>query len=366
MAKRNMGKVKRYRRSFYSGRQRAMRIISGIGALVLLFVVGWLVGPAVINFGTSTWYSITRGNSEQSQNEELTNSGTEAGSETTSEVTATPEPTQAPVAEENLTQGTWAFVQTSTLSSQEAIDALAENLASQGTRYAVVTLKDNQGNIYYNSALEAAAGGISEKAFDAAALAKALQQKGIVPVAAICAFKDPIAAGNQRSMAVMYQDTDYLWLDAALDAGGKPWLNPYSDQAEAFITGMIQEARQMGYEQIWMSGIQFPTKSGRDKASYGNTAGVSESARLKQLIQTWQADGVCWVEYPLSVASGQDVSLTGGTIDALGIENLAIRVNGTLDEAAQQQLEAAKTAAVDAKYVGIYSGDSFTVEEGKG
>lgn len=64
MAKKNLGKVKRYRRSFYSGRQRASRIAGGVLALVALFAVGWLAGPAVINFGTSTWYSIVRGDSD--------------------------------------------------------------------------------------------------------------------------------------------------------------------------------------------------------------------------------------------------------------------------------------------------------------
>lgn len=365
MAKKNMGKVKRYRRSFYSGRQRVARIAGGIGALAVLFVVGWLVGPAVIDFGTSTWYAITRDRPKQEQQEQ-TSSEASASQSTSSEAAATPQPTQEPQTKEDLTQGTWTFVDTTALTSQEAIDALVQNLASQGVRYAVVTLKDNKGNIYYNSALEAAAAGISSSAFDAQALAKALQSENIVPVAAICVFKDPIAASANRSMAVMYQNSEYLWLDAALNAGGKPWLNPYSEEAQAFITGLMQEARQMGYEQIWLSGVQFPTKSGRDKASYGDTAGVSEAERLKQLIEAWQAEGTCWIEYPLSVASGQDVSLTGGTIDALGIENLAIRVSGTLTEETQQQLEQAKTTAANAAYIGVYSNDSFTVEEGKG
>ena len=88
MAKKNLGKVKRYRRSFYTGRQRAARIIGGAVALVALFVAGWLVGPAVINFGTSTWYSLKRGGDDAG-----TSSGT---SQPASEPQAEPEPTSAP------------------------------------------------------------------------------------------------------------------------------------------------------------------------------------------------------------------------------------------------------------------------------
>ena len=40
MAKKNLGKVKRYRRSFYSGRQRAARIAGGVLALAALFALG--------------------------------------------------------------------------------------------------------------------------------------------------------------------------------------------------------------------------------------------------------------------------------------------------------------------------------------
>lgn len=364
MAKKNMGKVKRYRHSFYSGKQRAMRVIGGVIALLVLFVVGWLVGPAVVNFGSNVWYSMTRGDSNKPQDNSQPASAASSGSDAAAGVaTPTPEPTATPAPATDLSQGSWAFVQESSLSNQQAIEDTAQKLADQGVRYAVVTLKDDQGSIYYNSALPEAAAGIAPTAFDAKAVAQALQQKNIVPVAAICAFKDPIAAASQRSMAVMYQDTDYLWLDAAQDAGGKPWLNPYSQQAQAFITGMIQEARDMGYEQIWLSGVQFPTKAGRDMASYGDTAGVSEADCLKNLIQTWQQGGTCWIEYPLTVATGADVSLTGGSINDLGIENLAVKTDGTLDEETQQTLQQVKTDS-GATYIGVRNGDSFTVEVG--
>ena len=62
-------------------------------------------------------------------------------------------------------------------------------------------------------------------------MVSALKDAGLTPVAAICAFQDPIAARADRTMAIHYRDaenpqSDYLWLDAAANAGGKPWLNP--------------------------------------------------------------------------------------------------------------------------------------------
>lgn len=368
MAKKNLGKVKRYRRSFYSGRQRAARIAGGVVALVVLFAVGWLAGPAVINFGTSTWYSIVRGNSDAESTSVPQSVSQPAGadSEPQSQAASEPQATPEPQADsDDMTQGSWAFVDPASLTGADAAAQLASQLAGEGVRYAVVTLKDSTGSVYYASALEAAASSLSSTQIDGEAVASALKEQGIVPVAGVCAFQDPLAASANRDMAVKYQGTDYLWLDAAQDAGGKAWLNPYSSAAVEYIGGIIDEAKAMGFEQIWLTGVQLPTTAGRDKASYGDTAGVTEAQCLANALSTWQEKATCWVEYPLNVASGQETRLTGGTIDALGIRNLAIRVDGELTEDTQTQLDAAKAAASGCDYVGVRTGDVFAVEAGQ-
>lgn len=367
MAKKNLGKVKRYRRSFYTGRQRAARIIGGAVALVALFVAGWLVGPAVINFGTSTWYSIMRDDSEKTpaSTSQSVSPPESTGTESQSQAASEPQPTAQPQTEDDMTQGSWAFVDPASLTGADAAAQLASQLAGEGVRYAVVTLKDSTGSVYYASALEAAASSLSTTQIDGAAVASALKAEGIVPVAGVCAFQDPLAASANREMAVKYQGTDYLWLDAAQDAGGKAWLNPYSSAAVEYIGGIIDEAKAMGFEQIWLTGVQLPTTAGRDKASYGDTAGVTEAQCLANALAAWQEKATCWVEYPLSVASGQETRLTGGTIDALGIENLAIQVSGELTEETQTQLDAAKAAAKGCEYVGVRTGDVFAVEAGQ-
>lgn len=362
MAKKNLGKVKRYRRSFYSGRQRAARIAGGVVALVALFAVGWLAAPAVINWGTSTWYSMTRDDSNTTASSTVASTSqpaaeNESQSQAASEPQATPQPQK-----DDMTQGGWAFVDPASLTSADAAKQTAQQLAGEGVRYAVVTLKDSSGNVYYASALPAAASSLSTTQIDGKAVASAFTEQGIVPVAGVCAFQDPLAASANRDMAVKYQGSDYLWLDAAQDKGGKAWLNPYSSAAVEYIGGIIDEAKAMGFEQVWLTGVQFPTTAGRDKATYGDTASVTEAQCLANALSTWQEKATCWVEYPLNVASGQEIRLTGGTIDALGIENLAIQVDGELTEDTQTQLDTAKAAAKGSTYVGVRTGDVFAVE----
>ena len=334
MARKNMGKVKRYRRSFYSGGQQLRRILGAVLALAALFAAGWLIGPAVIDFGTSTWYSLKEGGGESSG----TSTGTsQPASEPQAEPEATPEPQPTPEPAINPEDGGWAFVSISGLSSAEQAASTAQSLVAEGVRYAVVPCKDSQGYVYYQSGVATAQSSISATTFDA--------------------YVD-------RSLAVRYQDTDYFWLDAAADAGGKPWLNPYSDGSVAYITALIDEVRAMGFEQVWLTGVQFPTTAGRDKANYGDTAGVSMGQRLAQVLSGWQAGGDCWVEYPLSeVLAGSESQLLGASCAELGVKNLAIRVDDAITEEQQPLLDAAVTElkAGGVLNIALVQGDSFTL-----
>ncbi len=362
MAKKNLGKVKRYRRSFYTGRQRITRTAGIVILLIVLFLAGWLVGPAVINFGSNLWYSIVNPTSGETFKPQSVQSEVSSGS-VTSEPESQPEPVETPApAIPAADERGWAFVNAADVADAEKAKSTAAALAQQGVGFVVIPMKDSTGSLYYASNLEQAQGSLASVQISGADVADAFVQQGIIPVAGICAFQDPIASSVNRSMAVMYQDTDYLWLDAAADAGGKSWLNPYSAQAVEYISAVIDEVKALGFEQIWLSGVQFPTVSGRDMASYGDTAGISESQCLASALSQWQEKAVCWVEYPLNVASGAETRLTGGTIDALGIENLAVRVNGELTEEVKAQLETVKIAAGAKNYVGVRSGEGFTVE----
>ena len=347
--KKNMGRVKHYRHSFYSGPQRIKRAAVVLVVLLVLFAVGWIIGPHVIDFGTRTWYSIRRGGEEassssQSQQAMVPESQPESVPE------PTPEPTPVPA---QVQDGKWSLVSMSGVDTPEKAAATAQQMAEQGVRYAVMTLKDEQGYIYYASSLPGAAQSVAATTFDAAAAAEAFRAAGVEPVAQICTFRDPKAPYADRTMGIHYQDSDYFWLDAAGDAGGKPWLDPYSGSAIVFVNGLIQEARTMGFEQIILTGLQFPFTDGSN-ATYQVQNGESKPACLARLISGWQAEaeaegGVLWVEYSLAQAAGkQPASLGGGTLDQLGVQHLVIRTNPEEDPAVQEELLAAARAAAAA------------------
>ena len=166
-------------------------------------------------------------------------------SQSTSEPTATP----TPEATDNLS-GNWAQVSISSVDTAEKATAFAEQLAQQGVRYAVLTLKDDRGYVYYNSQVSLASSAISSTVVDAASIAKAFQDAGVTPVAGICAFKDTLAPYADRSAAVKYGNQDITWLDSSAELGGKPWLNPNAASAQQYIADLIAEVRDLGFETV--------------------------------------------------------------------------------------------------------------------
>lgn len=349
MAKKKRQRVKHYRRSFYSKQQRAKK---GIGLVVLvaaILALAWLAAPHVLDWATHTWYTVVR-------DRDLPASSQAASSEAASAPVSTPAPTPTPTPEATpqpgtaIREGSWASVSLSALGSEEAARTAARSLREQGVDCALITFKDASGYIYYDSAVPSASGSIAAATVDPAAIAAAFRAEDVTPVAWLAAFRDPIVPYTDRSIGIHYSDGDYMWLDAAnAAAGGKPWLNPYSDGAVQFVGDLIEELRGMGFEQVVLGNVQFPSAVS-SKQDFGATGGVSRADCLAADIAAWQArfaDTVTlWYEYPLSSCQTAD-STTGSALPPeLGVENLVIRLpaedavaDETVDALAQQMKE---------------------------
>lgn len=343
--KKSYGKVKRYGFAFNRGPGFWLKkILALLLAGALLFLLGWVIGPAVIDAGTSTWYALKNAGGGTSASEPTPTPEPTAEPQPT----ATPEPTPVPVDEE----GAWAWVSLSGLQTPEQAAAAAQNLAQQGARYVVVTLKDRQGYIYYNSALPAAARSIAASTIDAAAVAQAIKDAGLVPVAGLCAFQDPTSPYTDRSMGVHYENTEMFWLDAAAEAGGKPWLNPYAEPAIDYIEGLVAEVMELGFEQVALSGVQFPERA-TARCGYGDTAGVSQSEQLRRDLAAFAAvaedkGGALWLTLPLETAAQESPAVLGGPVSALQAERILVELPAEQTDETAALLEAVKAAAGDA------------------
>lgn len=349
-------KVKRYRRSFYT---REMRLKKGIGIAVLVIAVlaaAWVAAPHVLDWATHTWYTVVRNRdlSASSSASESTASSAEstAASSASSEPAASsePEPTPMPAVDGTaIVEGSWAEVDPASLTDDAAIRAAAQQLASQGVKYAAVTLKDSTGVVYYASQVPAAAASPADVAVDPAKVASIFKEEGLIPVAKLAAFRDPAGARADHAMAIRYQNQEYLWLDNKASAGGNPWLNPYAAEAVQYIGDLIDELHTAGFEQVVLENVQFPSSTS-SKQDYGSTNGVDRAGQLAADINAWNTrfggSVTIWYSYTLAEVTGTSTTL-GAPAAQLGIQNLLVRVpsSSTLSDdertaLVQSQLEA--------------------------
>ena len=354
-------KIKRYRRSFSGSGDRnnlLRRILLWVLILAAIFGVGWLIAKPGLDLASSLWYSYK--NRGESSSVSVPGDSSSV-SQSTSEPTATP----TPEATDNLS-GNWAQVSISSVDTAEKATAFAEQLAQQGVRYAVLTLKDDRGYVYYNSQVSLASSAISSTVVDAASIAKAFQDAGVTPVAGICAFKDTLAPYADRSAAVKYGNQDITWLDSSAELGGKPWLNPNAASAQQYIADLIAEVRDLGFETVLIQNLQFPEGNGLDLAGYGEMT-LSRQELLAQLGRRYEAiEGVeVWFEVPAAAISGQSVESYGASPASFGLQHVIVRMDSTstTNEAGEAVTTAPATdaAALTALIDPLTSGGSSAV-----
>ena len=101
------------------------------------------------------------------------------------------------------------------------------------------------------------------------------------PAALIYGFEDHTVSYQLRDVAGHYKDEDYLWYDDSPEKGGKAWLNPYNEDAQAYLLDLAAEAVEIGFEEIIMDGVHFPKGYQLDAINFGETGGVAKSDVLR-------------------------------------------------------------------------------------
>ena len=149
-------------------------------------------------------------------------------------------------------------------------------------------------------------------------VASIFKEEGLVPVAALTAFRDPAGARADHALAIRYQGQEYLWLDNKASAGGNPWLNPYAAETMQYIGDLIAEVHAAGFDQVLLENVQFPSSTSA-KQDYGTTNGVDRAGQLtgvKNLLVKVPSSST------LDAAAREEVTLS---LTEAGVEHVVIR-----------------------------------------
>ena len=135
-----------------------------------------------------------------------------------------------------------------------------------------VTLKDSAGLVYFDAA-GAVSGTVRTEADTTAALEALTGQEDLYTVARISCFHDPKAANAEVESMGLKNTGGYIFYDG----NNSQWLDPAKPEARQYLTGIIREAAALGFDEILLTDVSYPTEGKLDKIAYGE---VDRQAQL--------------------------------------------------------------------------------------
>jgi len=283
-------KVMRRRHSYRSGRPAPAQVILTVLIAAALFAAGWFLYQPAYNWIMEL--------AQPDEPEEVLQTE-DPSVEETPEEPEQPEPIPEKWSEE--LRAVWIPAEAAANSTM--LESYIATLPGNPINAVVLELKDARGKVLYQSAVETVAlsGAQSETAFDLAAAAELLNQKGYTVLGRLYAFEDSTATSVLEEGKVYYAGTGFSWLDNSASMGGKAWLNPYAAQAQDYIAGLAAEALSMGVDGLVLDGVQFPTGYSLEMADYGDTKNVSRvqvlsefATRIETMVELRGGVG-CWL-----------------------------------------------------------------------
>lgn len=260
-SRRNKGyKIKKYDRIFDSSSRRKKKKIRNtvifVVILLLLVFVGYSISGPLIN--------LLKGEKTERPGESSSQiSSAGQGDLNSSSITSSEQPN---ISETELFA---AYLSLETAKNPVTLGTFLDNIKSKGYNAVVLQLKDETGNIYYQSGVEMAktVGAVSPTAvLDISQIVTQIKQASVTPIAQIHAFKDRIGTKNSAAKIKYANNDSWSWLDAQ---NGKPWLNPYSAEAQKYITDISLELAGAGFERVMVSSVMFPNVYSFSLANFG-------------------------------------------------------------------------------------------------
>lgn len=285
----------------------------------LMKIVGWiaLIGVAgLAGFGgVALLQSLP-----DSPSESVVSSPEESAIGTTTTTSSTTQSTKPPKPAPTAARA--AFVPIAKLRDSASRGALLDSLKNEGYTAVIFDLKGTDGVLHYafTGSWATDARMVAENALTAAefkALLADCSARELDPIPRLYAFQDTGAPNRLKTARINWSgDGLTLWLDASASKGGKPWLNPYAEDAHAYIVELATELKNAGVSAILFDGVRFPTNT--YQAYFGNSAQTADTyaqaltAFVGKLQTALGEQTKLLLAAPLAAATGENTAVYGG------------------------------------------------------
>lgn len=128
---------------------------------------------------------------------------------------------------------------------------------------AAVTVKDESGKVYFRTPTAISSGAEDETAGAIAALVSGTDRAA----ARIVCFADPKAANSDVEGMGLKNTGGYIFYDG----NNRQWLDPAKEAARTYLVQLAVECARLGFDEIILSGVSYPTEGKLHKIAYGET-----------------------------------------------------------------------------------------------
>ena len=291
------------------GRRRAP-LASVLVALALIVSCAIFIG---IKYG---WGSGEAEAADPSPLQTTTSEPPEATKETPSGQEDSPPPTVAETAPPPKTPAVkvkGVYIGASFSGDEERISSYIELCKSGIINALVIDVKDDTGRITFANNNEILSKTSTDTIPDIEQFVSRLKEQGIYTIARLVCFKDPLWSRLNPGHAIV-DNYGNLWVDG----GNSAWLDPYDTAAWEYIAATAVEAARVGFDEIQLDYVRFPSDGRIDLIDYGGSASDKTKAEaigeFLEYIRAALADTSAW----LSADAFGIISVSKGDFEDIG------------------------------------------------
>ena len=251
MKRKNRGRKVKHTKRLYGRRKSLPRKILSVAIVIIIIgglgFVGYSIAPPLIDFFKGL--------------------GKDKG-DSSSKVWTPPEvsssQTDSSIVDSSLPDNQQNDIKTLTLTkeallSEQALKDALTAAKSSGYNEVAAPLKIQGGELYFKTENAIAVRAKAVKGtLTAAQIVAIIKESGLVPVAQLSILNDNLAPRADYLIGYKFENQETMWLDNSPDRGGKPWMSPFSQQAKAYITQLIDELGTAGFTKFITTDYVFP------------------------------------------------------------------------------------------------------------
>ena len=163
-----------------------------------------------------------------------------------------------------------------------------KNIKKNNHNAVIVTLKDEAGNILYNTNVS-----LAEKwktvnkqgVVDVEGVMEAIKEEGLIPIAKINVFKDQKAPSPERENTFVFEDDEYIPYKFKDKETGSylKYLDPESTATKKYIFDIIKEIKSCGFSYILLQNVSYPDCEFSEKMKGSDT--INRNIALKKFFR---------------------------------------------------------------------------------